>query len=79
MSDPPSATSTAAERVFSQGRHLLSFTRNRLSGRSIRAYLCLGSWSKADLISSTELVKAINNASRKRARAGDDAEVIEVD
>ncbi|EIM80532.1 uncharacterized protein STEHIDRAFT_67813, partial [Stereum hirsutum FP-91666 SS1] len=44
------ATSTAVERVFSQGRHLLHFTRSRLSGKSIRVFMCLGAWNRADLI-----------------------------
>jgi hypothetical protein len=44
------ATSTAVERVFSQGRHLLHFTQNRLSLSSTRAFLCLGSWLRCDLV-----------------------------
>ena len=43
------------ERVFSQGRVLLPHTRNRLSGQSIRALLCLGEWSRLDLIDSTDV------------------------
>ena len=37
------ATLTAVESVFSQGRQILPFSRNRLSGTRIRAHLCLGS------------------------------------
>jgi hypothetical protein len=40
-----SATSTDVERVFSQGRIVLSHIRNRLSAESTRALLCLGNWS----------------------------------
>lgn len=61
------ATSTAVERVFSQGRHLLHFTRNRLSPASIRAIMCLGDWSRRNLVSNKDVVDAIvNNRKRKR-------------
>lgn len=40
-----SATSTDVERVFSQGRLVLSHIRNRLSAESTHALLCLGNWS----------------------------------
>jgi hypothetical protein len=53
------ATSTAVERLFSQGRQLLHFTRNRLSPSMIRAFLCLGDWGKKDLVDMPELVSAI--------------------
>ena len=62
------ATSTAVERVFSQGRHLLSFTRNRLSAASIRAYMCLGSWCRQDLVLMEDLVSAVKHNSNKRKR-----------
>lgn len=39
------ATSVDVERVFSQGRLLLSHVRSRLSVQSTRALMCLGSWS----------------------------------
>jgi hypothetical protein len=39
------ATSTDVERLFSRGRLLLSHIRNRLSAKSIRAIMCVGSWS----------------------------------
>jgi hypothetical protein len=56
---PRSATSTAVERVFSQGRQLLNFTRNRLSASSIRASLCFGDWSRKELVQSSDIVDAI--------------------
>ncbi|KIN96071.1 hypothetical protein M404DRAFT_1007026 [Pisolithus tinctorius Marx 270] len=59
------ATSTAVERVFSQGRQLLHFTRNRLSGNSVRAFLCLGSWMRHDVVSPEDLI-AIIRQKRKR-------------
>jgi hypothetical protein len=43
------------ERVFSKGRNLLSYTRNRLSAQSTRALLCLGYWSKLDLIKDLDV------------------------
>ncbi|KAG6807412.1 hypothetical protein H0H92_007644 [Tricholoma furcatifolium] len=56
---PTVSTSTAVKRVFSQGRQLLYYTRNRLSPASIRALMCLGHWSRKDLVTSAEVVEAI--------------------
>ncbi|KAJ7483739.1 hypothetical protein B0H11DRAFT_1640260, partial [Mycena galericulata] len=50
------ATSTSVERLFSMGRHLLHFTRNRLSAESIRAYLCLGDWGRRNLIDMNDIM-----------------------
>jgi hypothetical protein len=62
------ATSTAVERLFSMGRQLLEFTRNRLSPASIRANLCFGDWARKDLVDMPELVEVIRMQSkRKRA------------
>jgi hypothetical protein len=67
--------STAVERVFSQGRHILHFTRNRLSPSAIHAYLCLGSWARHGLVSASDFVKAIQSESkRKREEDAEDAE-----
>ena len=63
------ATSTAVERVFSQGRQLLHFTRNRLSGLSIRSLLCFGDWSRKDLIANSDVVDAIRYSNKKHKRA----------
>ena len=63
------ATSTAVERVFSQGRQLLHFTRNRLSGLSIRSLLCFGDWSRKDLIANSDIVDAIGYSNKKRKHA----------
>ena len=69
------ATSTAVERVFSQGRHLLGFTRNRLNGQSIRRFMCLGSWSSHTLIKDEDLLEAIeSNIKGKRERKVDQLE-----
>ncbi|KIJ14867.1 hypothetical protein PAXINDRAFT_115626 [Paxillus involutus ATCC 200175] len=45
-----SSTSTGVEHVFSQRRHLLHFTRNRLSPSSSRAVLCRGIWLQCNLV-----------------------------
>ncbi|TFY79033.1 hypothetical protein EWM64_g4980 [Hericium alpestre] len=63
------ATSTAVERVFSQGRQLLHFTRNRLSPYSIRAYLCLGSWSRHNIISFEQFLNAATEKKCKRSES----------
>lgn len=68
------ATSTSVERVFSQGCHLLSFTRNRLSAKSSRALLCFGSWSRADLITTTELISAIKTPLKRKAEVIEEEE-----
>jgi hAT family C-terminal dimerisation region len=60
------ATSTAVERVFSQGRQLLSFTRSRLRASSIRAFLCLGSWGRNDLLFMEDILAAVRSNKRKR-------------
>jgi hypothetical protein len=53
------ATSTSVERVFSQGCHLLPFSRNSLSPSSIRAFLCFGSWSRCGLVVLEDVVDAV--------------------
>jgi hypothetical protein len=63
------ATSTAVERVFSQGRHLLSHTRNRMKGKTLRAHLCLGSWARKGLVDVKDLIQVIQASSKKRKRA----------
>lgn len=39
-------TSTPSERVFSGGRQLLPYTRNRMGGKLVQAATCLKSWLK---------------------------------
>ncbi|KAG1815364.1 hypothetical protein EV424DRAFT_1348474 [Suillus variegatus] len=67
-------TSTAVERVFSQGRHLLHFTRNRLSPSSTRAFLCLGSWLRCDLVAPEDLTKIMTSL-KKRKREDESVEL----
>jgi hypothetical protein len=52
------ATSVAVERIFSRGRLLLSYIRNRLSGESTRALLCLGAWSHMGFMDDEDLKAA---------------------
>jgi hypothetical protein len=44
--------------VFSKGRLLLSHVRSRLSAESIRALLCLGSWSLQGLVKDKDMQEA---------------------
>jgi hypothetical protein len=46
------------ERVFSQGRLLLSHVRSRLSVQSTRALMCLGVWSLLGFVKDSD-VKAV--------------------
>ena len=46
------------ERVFSQGRLLLSHIRSRLSVQSTRALMCLGVWSLLGFVKDSD-VKAV--------------------
>jgi hypothetical protein len=52
------ATSVAVERVFSQGRLVLPYIRNRLSAESIRALMCLGDWSLRGLVKDADVTAA---------------------
>lgn len=71
------ATSTAVERVFSQGRHLLHFSRNRLMPKSIRALLCLGSWSNNELLDMPSLVAAITPSKKRKFSESEGLEDVE--
>jgi hypothetical protein len=68
------ATSTAVKHVFLQGQQLLSFTCNHLLPSSIRAFLCLGSWSSNNLIGVEEVKAALKDKKEgsdlKRKREG---------
>jgi hypothetical protein len=62
------ATSTAVERVFSQGRQVLHFTRNRLAPATFRALMSFGDWCRKDLVRMSDIVDAIRRSSSKRKR-----------
>ncbi|KAH9015232.1 hypothetical protein EDB85DRAFT_1875931 [Lactarius pseudohatsudake] len=49
------ATSINVERVFSQGRLLLSHVRSCLSVHLTRALLCVGTWSVLGLIKDSDV------------------------
>ena len=53
------ATSVDVERLFSKGHILLPHLRNRLSSQSIRALLCLGSWSLLGLVKDEDVKKVV--------------------
>ena len=48
------------ERIWSKGRLTVSHTRSRLSAQTIRALLCVGEWSRLDLIDK-DILKAVSN------------------
>ncbi|KAJ7439551.1 hypothetical protein B0H11DRAFT_1751892, partial [Mycena galericulata] len=72
------ATSVAVERVFSHGRRLLEFTRNRMSGASFRRPLCLGSWGRSNLIRIQDLIAACTPKKHKHAEVEEEDEIIEI-
>jgi hypothetical protein len=49
------ATSVDVERVFSQGRIVLSHLRSRLSVQSTRALMCIGEWSHLGYVKDSDL------------------------
>ncbi|XP_006455328.1 hypothetical protein AGABI2DRAFT_56796, partial [Agaricus bisporus var. bisporus H97] len=49
------ATAVKVERIFSEGRSLLSHSRNRLTPESTRASMCLGEWSMSGFIKESEM------------------------
>ncbi|KIM54881.1 hypothetical protein SCLCIDRAFT_135882, partial [Scleroderma citrinum Foug A] len=49
------ATSIDVEQLFSRGRLLLSHVRSQLSAQSTRALICLGTWSKLNLIKDSDV------------------------
>lgn len=72
------STTTGVERIFSRGRHLLHYPRNRMSSTSIAACLVLGSWCRQDLLKTSELMAAVSESrggGYKRKRGAPDAEV----
>lgn len=53
-----SATAVDVEQVFSKGRLCLSHIRNRLSAQTTRALLCVGEWSRLELVHMDNVKKA---------------------
>jgi hypothetical protein len=67
-----SGTSTAVEHVFSKGQQLLLYTRNRLSPASIHSLLCIGDWSRKDLVHMPDLVEAIGGKKKSGKQVFED-------
>jgi hypothetical protein len=44
------------QRLFSRGCLVLSHTRNRLATQTMRAIICLGTWSKMGLIKDNDVL-----------------------
>lgn len=53
------ATSVDVERVFSQGRIVLSHLRSRLSVQSTRALMCIGVWSCLGYVKDSDIAAAV--------------------
>ncbi|KIL55364.1 hypothetical protein M378DRAFT_47362, partial [Amanita muscaria Koide BX008] len=53
------ATSVNVEHVFSSGRMLISYLRNRLQVETARALLCLGDWIKKGVIKDKDMLRAL--------------------
>ncbi|TFK78832.1 hypothetical protein K466DRAFT_454343, partial [Polyporus arcularius HHB13444] len=49
------ATTVDVERTFSKGRLVLSHVRNRLNAQTTCALLCVGEWSRLDLVHTDDL------------------------
>lgn len=58
------ATTVDVERVFSQGRLVLSHTRNRLSPKSMRALMCVGAWSRAGLLNTKKMAHILRSGDK---------------
>jgi len=51
------ATSVDVERLFSRGRLILSHVCSCLTAQSTRALLCLGYWSRLNLVKTEDILK----------------------
>ena len=68
------ATSTAVERLFSQGRQLLHFTRNRLSPDTMCSSLCFGDWCRRELVDMAGVIATIHKSHLGRKRVDSESE-----
>ena len=53
------ATTVDVERMFSQGRIVLSHIRNCLSSQSTRALMCVGAWSQLGLVKNNDILDVL--------------------
>ncbi|KIL55699.1 hypothetical protein M378DRAFT_90491, partial [Amanita muscaria Koide BX008] len=65
------ATSVDVERIFSGGRMLLSYLRNRMQVQSTRAVLCLGEWIRKGAIKEKDIVVALKGIPEVNEAADD--------
>ncbi len=72
----PTASSVEVERAFSQGRLLITHVRNRLTGQTARALMCLGSWSLLGLIHSEDIDRVTRLAQVPEADGNKDGDVL---
>lgn len=63
------------ERTFSKGRILLPHVRNRLSGQSVRAILCVGEWSRLGLVKDQDIKAAASQPMLAGAETVDEVAV----
>ena len=73
------ASSVAVEHVFSKGQLLMSYIRNHLLAQSTCTLLCLGAWSKAGFVKSTDLsavVTTLLDAKNNESWSDDDWEIM---
>jgi hypothetical protein len=61
------------EGVFQQGHHVLSFSRNCLTGASIRRFPYLGGWSQKYLVRDDDAVKAVKQQMKEKGKEDSDA------
>jgi len=72
------ASSTDIERIFSRGRDLLDYRRNRLTAESMRALLCLRDWIRNGIIAIdeiTEFLAAKSSGVVSESESEDEADV----
>lgn len=72
-----SATSVPVERTFSRARRLISWERNRLSAQSIRALMCLGSWSLMGMVYDDDLAVIARTGAVRVAQ--EEKELVDID
>ncbi|KAF7763751.1 hypothetical protein Agabi119p4_8288 [Agaricus bisporus var. burnettii] len=72
LSVPP--TSVDVERVFSKGRMVLSYLRNRLTPTTTRGLLCINEWSSKGLLPEKDMLEWIRNVQEKVGESEDEYE-----